>query len=458
MRSATKSMAICLLLGGISSQFTPQVAAQDETQSVAEDSRSSENRKGVNLEWQTDLDQAIAIARKTGKPILMEINGRPWCPPCNVQGEKIISHPDFTAWAQRNVVPLDIKVGKGYDREKGNPRWRELFKRYELSAIPAALLLDENAKQLGIIYPKTSLAQWLGAANNVLTARQLARSRDAQLPAQTLPFRLTEWNNISVPATINRSVAVNLMFHTAVDTVSVTRTTTERFSEIQLDERASVRSWGGESKSRYGSSNSLKLGTMAASKVTIFEDLHSGHQTDGKFGPEQLNSPLFRIDFDKKFIELLHSLPSDISNWDRHELSLESGMMFISGKLAMNNQLVSHRFMIHSGYSGFALLDDEFIANHKFIRQLKVLKTKQLTDSAGNKLETKQVLLPEFFVGESRHSAVPVSIFSGAIDKQKFSLLGGDFLKRYNVIFDLRSNHVYLKRNSLFDTNYFENE
>ena len=36
-----------------------------------------------------------------------------------------------------------------------------------------------------------------------------------------IPFKLTKWNNISVPVKINDSIDVKLMFHTAVNSVSL---------------------------------------------------------------------------------------------------------------------------------------------------------------------------------------------------------------------------------------------
>lgn len=410
-----------------------------------------------NTEWHTDLSEAVAESKRTGKPVLMEINGRPWCPTCNAQGEKVIAHPKFQDWAIENVVLLDMKVGEDYDRDKGNPIWFEQMEQHRLSSIPAAVMLDQHGETMGIVYPKDDVLQWIGAANNIITSH--ARTADAQMnSALVIPFRLTKWNNISVPVTLNDSIALNLMFHTAVDSVSLTRATTERFPEINLDQDTDVNSWGGQSKSRFGMGHSLKVGPLTPQQVTVFEDLHSGHDTDGKFGPDQLLSKLLAIDFDRSEIRLLSELPGDVSEWQKHSFEIERGMMFITAAVQDGDNRANHKFMIHSGYSGFALLDDEFSAKHPFLESLEVIAKSELTDSAGHKLETIKVRLPRFTVGETVFEDAPVSFFSGTIGRQPFSVLGGDFLKRFNLIFDLDNHDLYMKKSELSGVEYFQNE
>ncbi|HEX9003024.1 MAG TPA: hypothetical protein VGB07_24155 [Blastocatellia bacterium] len=41
-------------------------------------------------------------------------------------------------------------------------------------------------------------------------------------------------------------------------------------------------------------------------------------------------------------------------------------------------------------------------------------------------------------------SAVHAGFFSGAIGAQKMSVLGGEVLKQFNLIFDIADNHLYI--------------
>lgn len=120
------------------------------------------------LFWYQNLDEASARAKESAKPILLEINGRPWCPPCNAQFRNIISKPEFLAWSVENVVLLDIQVGKGYQANRGNPVWRDVFKKHGLQGIPYFVFLSPEGEQLGSLGPETNISAWIEKANGIL--------------------------------------------------------------------------------------------------------------------------------------------------------------------------------------------------------------------------------------------------------------------------------------------------
>jgi hypothetical protein len=106
--------------------------------------------------------------------------------------------------------------------------------------------------------------------------------------------------------------------------------------------------------------------------------------------------------------------------------------------------------MIHSGFGGTILLDNDFVAKNKLDR-FETVSESELRDSFGNVLKTKKVSLPELSFGESTFSKMPVGFFEGAIGKQKMSVVGGDVLKRFNILIGLDRTEIYLKPNSLFN-------
>jgi len=414
--------------------------------------------EGVQLKWHTSLDEAAVESKRTGKPILMEIHGRPWCPPCVAQGEKIIDHPDFIGWVHDKFVLLELQVGKGYSRTKGSPIWFEQFKKHKLPGIPAAVLLDEDLQAMGTVFPKEDASQWLGAASNILTTHALRKQRAGNEPKRIVPFRMTSANNISVPATLDGRIALNMMFHTAADSVSVTKKTASSYPEISFGGRVESETWGGKSEVRYGQA-SFAIGSLAAQQTTLFEDVNTGHDTDGKFGPQQLQSSIIQLDFAASEIRLLSDVPAEIKSeqagWKKLNLRRESGMMFVSGELFSKQQDASADFMIHSGFSGFGLLSGELASNHPFLTELPVIDKRSIVDAAGNKLATKRVHIPSFQINGETMQQVPFSFFDGATAKQQYNVLGCDFLRRFNWCFDFNEECAYLKKNAHFDAEYF---
>ncbi|MFK7738163.1 MAG: hypothetical protein AB8B50_19200 [Pirellulaceae bacterium] len=281
------------------------------------------------------------------------------------------------------------------------------------------------------------------------TARaQSKRPSKAGPPSATsiIPFRLTEWNNIIVPATINETVKVDLMFHTAVDSVSITKASADNHPSLKFDQAISVQSWGGQGESKASTGNKLQIGDQIEEGVTLYQGLLSGHESDGKFGPPQLGSEVFEVDFKNRQLVLYSDPPAKIKKWIGLDLAIQNGMMFLRCELANRKGVATeHQLMIHSGYSGGVLLDDSFAAKNDWIGELEVLEETELKDSMGNVLKTQKSVLPGLGVGTLKFKEVEVSFFTGAIQRQKFSLLGGAILKQMNWVFDLRSKRVYVQ-------------
>jgi thiol:disulfide interchange protein len=87
------------------------------------------------LTWRTDFDGALAEARATGKLVLVDFSAD-WCPPCVAMQHDVWPHPDVTGAVNARYVPLLVDA----DRDT------VLGARYQVSAIPAVLLLDADGR------------------------------------------------------------------------------------------------------------------------------------------------------------------------------------------------------------------------------------------------------------------------------------------------------------------------
>ena len=271
-----------------------------------------------------------------------------------------------------------------------------------------------------------------------------------------IPFLLTDHNNISVQAILNNKDTVHLMFHTAANALTLTEEATQKLKSLNFNEITdSIKSWGGQdNSSRLSKGNSLQIGEMEWQHVPVWENKNSGQNTDGKFGTDLFENKVIEIDFDKSIIVIHTNLPRKIKKFQKLKLTFENDNMFIEAGCQTGENILKNKFLIHSGYAGAILFDDKFIASNSLSGKLKITGEKELKDSFGNVLKTKKAILPALQIGNEKLLNVPAGFFEGAIGRQKISIMGGDILKRFNIIIDAQRAYVYLKANHLKNIPY----
>ena len=272
----------------------------------------------------------------------------------------------------------------------------------------------------------------------------------------TIPFHLTEYNNLSIKAILNNSDTVQLMFHTAANAVTLTEDAVKKLKSINFIENTdSIKSWGGQSNSsRFSKSNTLQIGGLIWKEIPIWENVNSGQFTDGKFGIDLFKCKVIEIDFDNSVMHIYNSIHRKMKKYQKVKLFEEDDELFIEASCKTNAGVFVNKFLLHSGYAGALLFDDQFTKESRINESLKVIGEKKLSDSYGNVLISKQVVLPSFFIEGLSISDVPAGFFEGALGRQKISVLGGDILKRFNIIIDAKREFIYLKPNSLMSTGY----
>jgi thiol-disulfide isomerase/thioredoxin len=66
----------------------------------------------TKLEWHTSLQKAHDLSAKTGKPIFGFFTGSDWCGWCMKLQREVFAKPEFIAWAQENVILLELDFPK----------------------------------------------------------------------------------------------------------------------------------------------------------------------------------------------------------------------------------------------------------------------------------------------------------------------------------------------------------
>ncbi|MBL8189593.1 MAG: hypothetical protein JNK38_16400 [Acidobacteria bacterium] len=275
-------------------------------------------------------------------------------------------------------------------------------------------------------------------------AHQPIATQKAVQGESVIPFTLTAHNNIVVSAKLNGTDTLKLMLHTATADVRLTEDAVRKLKSISFTNSTKVKSWGGESDSRFSKENRLQIGALQRKDITVWEDKNSGHDTDGKFGLDFFQNQIVEIDFDHGHIALHKTLPRKAETYERLKLETQHGDLMVEGSCLIEGKSYTNKFLLHSGYSGGILLDDAFAATAGVDGKIKITEESSLKDSFGNTIKVKKGIMPVFLLGSAKLSNVPTGFFSGAIGAQKLSVLGSEILKQFNLIFDIAHNDLYL--------------
>jgi thioredoxin-related protein len=108
---------------------------------------SAQNESKSESKWLTNYQQAQALSKKTGKPILMDFTGSDWCGWCIRLEDEVFSKSEFKKYAEKNVILLELDFPQ---RKAIDPKTKEqnemLAKMYGVRGFPTILLTDHNGK------------------------------------------------------------------------------------------------------------------------------------------------------------------------------------------------------------------------------------------------------------------------------------------------------------------------
>jgi thioredoxin-related protein len=104
-------------------------------------------------QWETNASQAMDLARKEHKPVILVFQGSDWCAPCIRLDHEIWSSETFRSYAADHFImlkadfPRKKKNALPKEQEEANARLAEKYN--EQGIFPLVVVLDENGKVLG---------------------------------------------------------------------------------------------------------------------------------------------------------------------------------------------------------------------------------------------------------------------------------------------------------------------
>lgn len=291
--------------------------------------------------------------------------------------------------------------------------------------------------------------------DGIATAQPSEEPPEADLPIR-IPFRLSDSNNILVEARINGGQELCLMFHTAASGITLSSESAEGPLGLRADDPVMVESWGGSTRTQAVQDLALEIGDCKWTGLTAPLDRLSGPGSAGKFGPNLFEGKVVEINFDHSELRIHTGLPHWIDDPDRNygriATKMEHGSLLVEGTLQAGGKTLKQWFLLHSGFGGSILLDDTFVREHGLGQVPGAATVQTLKDSFGNPVETREIRLESFTLGDWSGSDLSAGTFPGQLGGQATSVLGGSLLKQFNILIDLPNCQVYISPRSAAGT------
>ena len=131
--------------------------------------------------WQTDMNEAMKISKKSKKPLFLFFTGSDWCGWCMRLQKEVFKTPEFEKWAKKNVVLVELdfprKTAQDPAIQKQNS---ELQQTFAVQGYPTVWIVNAskkdgkiNLEKLGSTgYLAGGPTTWLANADQILANKK----------------------------------------------------------------------------------------------------------------------------------------------------------------------------------------------------------------------------------------------------------------------------------------------
>lgn len=257
----------------------------------------------------------------------------------------------------------------------------------------------------------------------------------------TIPFVLTEFNNIKVQAILDGTDTLDLKFDSGTTGVLLTEEAIRTKTKLGKNTMEPV--------------HSLQIGNLHWDKQGVYPVKLSGQGTDGRFGWDLFDGKILEIDYDNSRMVLHSRLPRKPKGYASFPIEYIHTLFCIQGELQLKDQKYGSRFLFDNGYQRTIMLDTLILQAQGYPRDLPLIKKTIMKTGQGKEIPVLTVNNEQLNFGPFTLPDVPAQVLATANPAGfRTHILGGEVLKRFNTFIDFRDNIVYLKPSRLYADPY----
>ena len=107
----------------------------------------SDSSASDSLEWNTNLEEALAIAKKENKAVLVNFTGSDWCKWCFKLSDEVFSQDEFTEYANKNLVLVKIDFPRNLPQSNETKIYNQtLAQKYVIQGFPTILIMNRQGQ------------------------------------------------------------------------------------------------------------------------------------------------------------------------------------------------------------------------------------------------------------------------------------------------------------------------
>lgn len=96
--------------------------------------------------WHTNIETAIDLSEKSGKPIFAFFTGKEWCSWCKKLDRQILSQEAFKTYAKENLILLELDFPRG--KRNLPAKQIELARKFSIQGYPTVILMDAKTNHI----------------------------------------------------------------------------------------------------------------------------------------------------------------------------------------------------------------------------------------------------------------------------------------------------------------------
>ena len=103
------------------------------------------------LSWYDNVDEALKIAQKENKTVLLNFTGSDWCIWCKRLNDEVFSKDEFAEYAEKNLVLVKIDFPREKEQTPETKFYnQQLAAQYQVEGYPTIILLRKDGSELGV--------------------------------------------------------------------------------------------------------------------------------------------------------------------------------------------------------------------------------------------------------------------------------------------------------------------